>query len=82
MSERDDWWVIHQYLYNGISDRIRWYKDHQDLATPEEMGRLKEALDVYRDNCVVSGKSLDDAYEALCGSLAQQLLEEDQELEF
>ncbi|SHN87951.1 hypothetical protein [Desulfitobacterium chlororespirans] len=81
MSNTDSWFKVSDFLYSGISQKIKFYQDFPRFATPKNMEDLKEAIKIYSEQCVVSSKFLRDDYQNLCQSLQQEPVEDEYDLE-
>lgn len=61
----DNWIKISSFLYSGISQSIKLYKSVPSLATEKSLKELKEAINIYNENCIVSGLYLSIGYNDL-----------------
>lgn len=60
-----DWTKVSYFLYCGISDAIDNYMKSPNLAKPEKLIELEEALEVYKDKCAVSYSFLEQKFKKL-----------------
>lgn len=38
---KEKWHILSRYLYHGLSDLMKFYKNHPDIVISEELERLK-----------------------------------------
>ncbi|WP_018305450.1 hypothetical protein [Desulfitobacterium hafniense] len=82
MSNTESWFKVSDFLYSGISQKIKFYQDFPRFATTKNMEDLGEAIKIYSEQCVVSSKFLRDDYQNLCQSLQQEPQQEPVEDEY
>jgi len=77
----EEWSKVSDFLYSGISEKIKFYQNFPRFATPKNLEDLGEAIKIYSEKCILSSKFLKDDYQVLCENLKQRTFEEELDIE-